>query len=63
MIQFNLVQVHIALFNKDRQPHHLDDAREAIDGALEEFRKANAAFYIEKAESQREAILATKGKL
>jgi tetratricopeptide (TPR) repeat protein len=61
--QMNLALVYRALFDKDHQPRHLDDALEAADGALEEFRKANAAFYIEKAERQRQTILAAKGKL
>ena len=52
--QNNLALVYRALFDKERQPRHLDDALEAVDGALEEFRKAKAAFYIEKAERQRE---------
>jgi hypothetical protein len=61
--QMNLALVYRALFDKDHQPRHLDDALEVADGALEEFRKANAAFYIDKAERQREEILAAKGKL
>jgi hypothetical protein len=52
--------VHLDFFDKDGQPRHLDDALEAIDGALEEYRKAKADFYIEKAERQREKILAAK---
>ena len=48
--QLNLALVYSALFDKDHQPCHLDDALEAADGALEEFRKAKAVFYIEKAE-------------
>jgi hypothetical protein len=63
MTQMNLALVYHALFDKDHQPRHLDDALEAADGALEEFRKAKADFYIEKAERQREEILAAKGKL
>jgi tetratricopeptide (TPR) repeat protein len=63
MTQMNLALVYRALFDKDHQPGHLGDALEAADGALEEFRKANAAFYIEKAERQRGEILAAKGKL
>jgi hypothetical protein len=62
MTQNNLGLVHIAFFNKDRQPRHLDDALEAVDGALEELRQANAAFFIDKAERLREIILAAKGK-
>jgi hypothetical protein len=58
--QMNLTLVYGDLFDKDHQPRHLDDALEAADGALEEFRKAKADFYIEKAESQRGQILATK---
>jgi hypothetical protein len=60
--QQNLALVYRALCDKDHQPRHLDDALEAVDGALEEFRKANAAFYIAKAERQREKILAAEGK-
>jgi hypothetical protein len=59
--QMNLAFVYRALFDKDHQPRHLDDTREAVDGALEEFRKANADFYIEKAERQRAELLARKG--
>jgi exonuclease VII small subunit len=36
-------------------------ARVPLQGALEEFRKANADFYIEKAERQRAELLARKG--
>jgi tetratricopeptide (TPR) repeat protein len=61
--QMNLALVYRALFDKDQQSRHLDDALEAADGALEEFRKANAAFYIDKAERQRGEIFAAKGKL
>jgi hypothetical protein len=45
------------------QPRHLDDALEAVDGALEEYRKSKADFHIEKAERLREKIRAAKGKL
>jgi hypothetical protein len=58
----NLASVYRALFDKDQHPPHLDDALEAADGGLEEFRKANAAFYIDKAERQRAQILALKGQ-
>jgi hypothetical protein len=61
--QMNLAMVYRALFDKDHQPRHLDAALEAADGALEEFRKANAAFYIDKAERQRREIFAAKGNL
>ncbi|PZR91435.1 MAG: hypothetical protein DLM68_03420 [Hyphomicrobiales bacterium] len=63
MIQENLALVYRAFFGKDSQPRHLDDALEAVDGVLEEFRKANAAFYIDKAERQRKNIAAAKRKL
>jgi hypothetical protein len=53
--------VYRALFGKHHQPRHLDDALVAADGALEEFRKAKADFYIERAERQRGEILAMKG--
>jgi hypothetical protein len=59
----NLALLYRALFDKDHPPRHLDGALEAVDGALEEFRKANVAFYIDKAKRQREEILAAKGKL
>ncbi|MGH6847547.1 MAG: hypothetical protein ACREC0_08945 [Methylocella sp.] len=59
----NLALVYRALFDKDHLPRHLDDALEAADRALEEFRNAKAAFYIEKAERERQTILAVKGKL
>jgi hypothetical protein len=62
MTQYNLSLVYRAFFDKDHQLRHLDDALEAADGALEEFRKANAAFYIDKAEHQRAEILALKSK-
>ena len=58
--QTNLAVVYGAFYNKDRKPSHLDKALEAVDGALEEFRKASAAFYIDKAERLRQQILAAK---
>jgi hypothetical protein len=57
----NLALVYGAFFGKDHQPRHLDEALEAVDGALEEFRKAKSAFYIEKAERLRGELLAAKG--
>ena len=61
--QENLALVYRALYNKDHQPSYPDAALEAIDGALVEYRKANAAFYIEKAKRLREQFLAAKSKL
>ena len=61
--QANLALVHLAFFNKTRQPVYLDDALESVGGALEEFHKAKAESYVEKAEGLRENILAAKGKL
>ncbi|MGH6842267.1 MAG: hypothetical protein ACREDV_09295 [Methylocella sp.] len=58
----NLALVYRAFFDKDHQPRRLDDALAAVDGALEEFRKANAAYFIENAGRLREAILAAKAK-
>ena len=58
-----LASVYCALFDKGAQPNHLDDALEAIDRALEEYRKAKADFYIEQAGCLREQILGMKGKL
>ncbi len=60
--QENLATVHLAIYNKDSQPRHLDAALEAVDGALDEYRKANAAYDVGTAESLREKILAAKGK-
>ncbi len=56
--QMNLSMIYRALFDKDRKASHLNDALEAVDGALEEFRNANAAFYVGEAERQRQKILA-----
>ncbi|HEX3494364.1 MAG TPA: hypothetical protein VHT48_03165, partial [Methylocella sp.] len=61
--QHNLAVVYRALFEKDREPRHLDDAIEAVDGALEEFRQANKSRLIEMAGALREKILAAKGAL
>ncbi len=61
--QHNLAVVYRALFEKDREPGHLDDAIEAIDGALEEFRAANKSRLIETTGALREKILAAKGAL
>jgi hypothetical protein len=60
--QYNLALVYRALFDKDQQRRHLNDALAAADGALEEFRKANATFYIDEAERDRAEILALKGR-
>ena len=54
----NLALAHFALFNKGNGPTHRNDALNAIDGALEEYRKAKAAFYIDRAAGLREKILA-----
>jgi tetratricopeptide (TPR) repeat protein len=60
--QMNLALVYRALFEKDHQLNYLDDALEAADRGLEEFRKAKAVSYIDHAERQRQEILALKGK-
>jgi tetratricopeptide (TPR) repeat protein len=60
MTQENLAMVYKALFGKTHEPQFLDDALKAVDGALIEYRKANAAFYIDKAERLRGKILAMK---
>jgi hypothetical protein len=44
-----LALAYRALFDKDHQRRCLDFALEAADGALAEFRKAKADFYIDKA--------------
>ena len=58
--QENLARVLLALFERTAERPYLDAALEAVDGALEEYRKAGAAFYIEKAERLRIEILARK---
>jgi hypothetical protein len=40
----------------ERSSRRIDAALEAVDGALEEYRKANAAFYIGRAGRQRENV-------
>jgi hypothetical protein len=56
----NLAWAYRAIFGKDHQLNHLDEALKAAHGAIEEFRKANAAYYIAGAERQREEIIALK---
>jgi hypothetical protein len=48
------------LFAKSSEPTHRDDALNAIGGALEEYGKAKAVFYIENATRLREKILAAR---
>jgi tetratricopeptide (TPR) repeat protein len=61
--QENVALVYRALYDNDHQPSHLDAALEAIDGALQEYRKARADFHIGNAERLREEILVAKSKL
>lgn len=61
--QENLASVYLTLFRKDHQPFQLDAAREAVNAALEEFCKAEAQFFIEKAERLRQEILAAKSNV
>ena len=56
--QEKLALAHFAFFNKSGERIHRDDALNAIGGALEEYNKAKAIFYIEKALRLREKILA-----
>ena len=63
--QENLALVYGALYDKTGKRVHLDDALEAVggaleDGALEEYNKAKANFYIEKAGRVRAELLAMK---
>jgi hypothetical protein len=58
----NRALVYRALFAKTGKRVHLDDALEAVGGALEEYnKKAKAACYIEKAGRLRAEFLAMKG--
>jgi hypothetical protein len=59
--QYNLAVVYSTLFEKDSEPRHLDDAMEAIDGAMEEFRSANKSQLIEMAGLLREKIISARG--
>jgi hypothetical protein len=52
--QEKLALAHFALSGKSDEPTHRSDALNAIDAALEEYGKANAIFYIEKATRLRE---------
>jgi hypothetical protein len=56
--QEKLALAHLALFDKGGEPSHRDDALNAIGGALEEYGRVKAVFYIEKATRLREKILA-----
>jgi hypothetical protein len=58
--QEKLALVQLAYFKKNREPGHLDEALENVGGALEEYRKAKAAFYLERAERVRARILASR---
>ena len=49
---------YFAIFNKSSEPIHRDDALNAIGGALEEYGKTKAVFFIEEALRLREKILA-----
>ncbi|MGA7655241.1 MAG: hypothetical protein WCA96_00455 [Methylocella sp.] len=62
-VQMDLASLYCALFDNGAQPKHFDDALEAIDRALEEYRKGNVDFYIEQTGCLREQILAMIGKL
>ena len=50
------------MFDKGSEPTHRDDALNAIGGALEEYGKVKAVFYIEKAERLHEKILAARDR-
>lgn len=64
MTQNNLAKAHLAFFEMNRKLlHHVDEAINAVDRALNVYRESEAAFLIEKAERLREEILAAKGKL
>jgi hypothetical protein len=58
--QEKLALAHFVFFNKSGKRIHRDDALNAIRGALEEYGKAKAVFYIEKALRLREKILAAE---
>ena len=62
MTQENLARVYRALFGKTTDPHHLDNALAAIAAALDEYRKAEAPFYIEKAKRLQSELFAARRK-
>ncbi|WGJ14837.1 tetratricopeptide repeat protein [Methylocapsa sp. D3K7] len=61
--QENLASVYLAHFHDVCQTCQLDAALEAVNGALEEYRRAESQFYIKKAEGLREVILGAKSNL
>jgi hypothetical protein len=61
--QFNLALAYRALYDKSAEPRYLDDAFAAIAAALDGYRKAKAAFQIEKAERLWGFLRAMKGEL
>jgi hypothetical protein len=60
--QEKLALAHFVFFDKSGEPTHRGDALNAIGGALEEYGKAKADFYIERATRLREKILAAKDR-
>jgi hypothetical protein len=60
--QEKLALADFALFDEGGKPTRCDDALDAVSGALEEYRKAKAAFYVEKAASLREKILVARDR-
>jgi hypothetical protein len=57
----NLAVVYRAFFAKTGKQIHLDDALEAVGGALDEYHNAKSAYYIAGAERLRAELLAMKG--
>ncbi len=60
--QENLARAYRALYGKNAEPRHLDNALAAIAAALDGYRKAEAPFYIEKAKRLQSEIFAVRRK-
>lgn len=61
--QLNLVSIYVDLFALNRKPELLNDALQAVEGALEEYRKAGMASETGKTETVRSQILALRAQL
>jgi hypothetical protein len=61
MTQNNLGSAFLSLFDRTTERPHLDAALEAVEEALEEYRKARAEYHIEEAEPLRADILSRMG--
>jgi tetratricopeptide (TPR) repeat protein len=61
-IEEHLARANAAFYVKTRKPLYLDEALLSLGGVLEEYRKAEATYDVERASHLREEILAMKDK-